>query len=169
MDTGHRPKMDLDGASARRIVDSTDDAQLAAEDPTVPVATGVTPPRRRILLADDSADNLLILRSHLKRLDAAIDEAQDGGRALEMFMAERYDLVLMDVHMPVLDGLSAIREMREFEGRRGTKATPIVALTASVFGDDIDKCLEAGADIYVAKPVKRTALLEVVTRLLERG
>lgn len=124
--------------------------------------------RRRILLADDSADNLFLLGSYLKGMEVEVDEAQDGSLALHKFMSGTYDLVLMDVHMPVMDGLVTIRKMRELEALKMMKATPIVALTASVFGEDIDQCLAAGADMYVSKPIKKAALLEVVTRLLER-
>lgn len=123
---------------------------------------------RRILLADDSTDNLYLLGSYLKRLDVEVDEAQDGSQALAKFVAGQYDLVLMDVHMPVMDGLTAIRKIREIEARKTIKPTPIVALTASVFGDDIDACIAAGADMYVAKPIKKNALLQVLNSLLER-
>ena len=124
--------------------------------------------RRRILLADDSADNLFLLGTYLKRLAVEVDEAPDGSVALSKFIEGAYDLVLMDVHMPVMDGLAAIREMRAVEARKAIKPTPIVALTASVFGEDIDMCIAAGADMYVAKPIKRAALLEVVASLLAR-
>jgi CheY-like chemotaxis protein len=123
--------------------------------------------RHRILLADDSADNLFLLGTYLKRLAVIVDEAPDGSVALSKFVAGAYDLVLMDVHMPVMDGLTAIREMRAVEARKAAKPTPIVALTASVFGEEIATCIAAGADMYVAKPIKRGALIEVVTRLLE--
>ena len=124
--------------------------------------------RCRILLADDSADNLFLLGSYLKGLAVEVDEAPDGSVALSKFIAGAYDLVLMDVHMPVMDGLTAIREMRAVEARKAIKPTPIVALTASVFGEDIDMCIAAGANMYVAKPIKRAALLEVVSSLLAR-
>jgi CheY-like chemotaxis protein len=124
--------------------------------------------RRRILLADDSRDNLFLFGTYLKRLAVEVDEAHNGAVALSKFLAGDYDLILMDVHMPVMDGLTAIREMREAEARKKIRPTPIVALTASVFGEEVDTCIAAGADMYVAKPIKRAALLEVVSLLLER-
>ena len=149
MDTIERPKSDPAG-------DSLD------------TSPGIDQRRRRILLADDSADNLFLLGTYLKRLAVEVDEAHNGSVALSKFLSGEYDLVLMDVHMPVMDGLTAIREMRGAEARKKIRPTPIVALTASVFGEDIDMCIAAGADMYVAKPIKRAALLEVVARLLKR-
>jgi CheY-like chemotaxis protein len=123
--------------------------------------------RHRILLADDSSDNLFLFGSYLKRLPVEVDKAEDGSMALQKFGRYPYDLVLMDVHMPIMDGLTAIRHMREVEARTRRRRTPIVALTASIFGKDVETCMAAGADMYVAKPIKRGALLEVVSNLLE--
>lgn len=137
-------------------------------DKSLDTSAGANQHRRRILLADDSLDNLFLFGTYLKRLAVEVDEARNGSVALSKFLAGDYDLILMDVHMPVMDGLTAIREMRGAEARKKIRPTPIVALTASVFGEEIATCIAAGADMYVAKPIKRAALLEVVARLLKR-
>jgi CheY-like chemotaxis protein len=73
----------------------------------------------------------------------------------------------MDIQMPVMDGLAATRAIREWEARHQLNVTPIVALTASAFGDDVEKCIEAGATLHVAKPVKRATLLATIRDLTE--
>jgi CheY-like chemotaxis protein len=147
----------------------TREKPVARPTPTQQTASSAALRRPRILLADDSSDNLFLLCSYLKRLEVEVEEAEDGSAALQKFAEGNYDLVLMDVHMPVMDGLTAIQRMRDSEASRRSRRTPIVALTASVFGEEVDTCLAAGADMYVAKPIKRGALLDVVTKLLARA
>jgi CheY-like chemotaxis protein len=120
---------------------------------------------KRILLVDDSPDNCLLIRAFLKRTGCTIDEAHDGAAAVEQFKSSGYDVVLMDVQMPVMDGLSATREIRKWELSQGATHTPVVALTASALSDDISKCIEAGADLHVSKPVRKRVLLETIERM----
>lgn len=115
-----------------------------------------------ILLADDSRDNRLLVQAYVKKMPYAIDEAEDGAIAVEMFKAGNYDLVLMDIQMPIMDGYSATRAIRAIEFETGRRRTPILALTASVLAEDLSKALEAGCDAQIAKPVKRAALLAAV-------
>jgi PAS domain S-box-containing protein len=115
----------------------------------------------RILLTDDSVDNRMLLKAYFRRLPYEVDEAENGAIALEKFTNSDYDLVLMDLQMPVMDGWSAIRAMREHESSRQPH-TPIIALTASALGEDMHKSLEAGADAFVTKPVTKTLLLEAI-------
>jgi CheY-like chemotaxis protein len=112
----------------------------------------------RILLAEDSEDNRLLVRSILR--DHVLDEAADGGSAVGKFTGGRYDIVLMDVQMPVLDGYAATRELRA-----AGYNLPIVALTAHAMADDRQKCLDAGCDDYASKPIKRLELLSMLARL----
>jgi signal transduction histidine kinase len=119
-------------------------------------------PRRRILLADDSEDNRTLIRYYLKKLPYDLDFAENGEAALQKFQTERYDLVLMDLQMPVLDGYEAVRAMRGFERERHRSPTPIVALTAHAMDEKLRRCLDEGCNAFVTKPVTRAQLLEVM-------
>jgi CheY-like chemotaxis protein len=82
-------------------------------------------------------------------------------------MRQHYDLVLMDVRMPVMDGYTAVRRIRDWERERGRPSTPIVALTASALEDDIRNSLEAGCTTHVGKPVRKSRLLETIRELTD--
>src|SRR5579885_2987171 len=131
------------------------------------VSDGTQPEVRplRILAADDSADNRALIAAFLKDEPYVIDEAENGALAVERFKREHYDLVLMDVQMPVMDGDEATREIRRFELESARPRTPIVALSAAVFSESIAQSLTAGCDAHVGKPVKRAMLLDVIRRL----
>ncbi len=132
--------------------------------PSVPPA-GAAGPSLKILLVEDSPDNRLLVKAFLKQTPYSVVEAGNGAIAVAMFQQEPFDLVLMDIHMPVMDGLAATRAIREWEARHQLNATPIVALTASAFGDDVQKCTNAGATLHVAKPVKKAVLLATIRDL----
>jgi CheY-like chemotaxis protein len=137
----------------------------AAPQPVERDAAGVAgapPPTRRLLLVDDSADNRRLVQLYLRRLPYALETAADGQAGLELFTAGAYDLVLMDVHMPVLDGLAATRAIRAWEGAQGHPPTPVIALTASVMAEDVRQALAAGCDAHLAKPLKKAALLAAI-------
>ena len=116
----------------------------------------------RILLADDSRDNRLLVQAYFKKTPYFIDEAEDGAAAVEKFKTGIYDLVLMDIEMPIMDGYSATRAIRAIEKETGRRPIPIIALTASVLADALEKTIEAGCDAYVVKPVKKATLLAAV-------
>ena len=84
----------------------------------------------RILLVEDSPDNVLLIRYYLKNAPCQLDHAQNGKMAVERFQTEHYDLVLMDMHMPIMDGYSATQEIRRWERCQGRPRIPILALTA---------------------------------------
>jgi PAS domain S-box-containing protein len=123
--------------------------------------------RLRILLAEDSPDNRLLIEAYLKKLPYQLDTAENGQVAVEKFMRQHYDLVLMDVRMPVMDGYTAVRRIRDWERERGRPSTPIVALTASALEDDIRNSLEAGCTTHVGKPVRKSRLLETIRELTD--
>jgi two-component system, sensor histidine kinase and response regulator len=127
--------------------------------------TSITLPPLRILLADDSTDNRLLVREFIKRSGSWIDEAKNGEVAVRKFSADEYDLVLMDVHMPVMDGYEAMRAIRQWELQQQVQPTPIIALTASVLEEDIRASLSAGANTHVGKPVRKEALLKAMEDL----
>jgi CheY-like chemotaxis protein len=101
----------------------------------------------------------------LKKMGHVVDTAGNGREALEALAAKPYDLVLMDVHMPDMDGLEATRRIRQAEtaGRRKTR-TPIIALTASTLEGDRQICIDAGMDDFLAKPLDPNALKAVFER-----
>jgi two-component system sensor histidine kinase/response regulator len=121
----------------------------------------------RILLADDSPDNRLLIRAYLKNTPYTLDEADNGRMALAKFIEGKYDLVLMDIQMPALDGYTVVRMIRDWEKHHQRKRTPIVALTASVLDDAVRRAREAGCDMHLSKPVKKTILLEAIANSIE--
>ncbi len=119
----------------------------------------------RVLAVDDNVLNLRIVRELLEGRGCAVVDARNGREAVEAWHRERFDLVLMDVRMPELDGLQACAEIRAVEKRRRVRRTPIVALTAHAMAGDRERCLAAGMDDYLAKPLRRSALDDVMSRL----
>ncbi|HEX6810856.1 MAG TPA: ATP-binding protein [Planctomycetota bacterium] len=122
--------------------------------------------RGRVLLAEDGEDNQRLLRFLLERAGASVELAENGRVALQLAREARaigrpHDLILMDMQMPELDGYSTARALRE-DG----VATPIVAVTASAMTGDRERCLVAGCDDFLTKPIDRAALLAVCGRLL---
>jgi PAS domain S-box-containing protein len=117
----------------------------------------------RLLLVEDNAVNRELIRTMLEPFGVEVETANDGVAGVEAMRQGHYDLVLMDVQMPVMDGLTATREIRAMEGARGA-ATPIVAMTANVLPEQIANCLAAGMDDHLGKPISPTKLLEAVAR-----
>jgi PAS domain S-box-containing protein len=118
----------------------------------------------RLLLAEDNATNAKITRKILERSGHQVDVASNGQEALDAWRTRVFDLILMDVQMPVMDGLEATRRIRDEERTRGQR-TPVVALTANVMTEDIERCLASGMDAYLAKPFERETLLALIERL----
>ena len=122
-----------------------------------------------VLVAEDNDINALLARALLHRLGHRPAIAANGAAAVESFLAAAnagtpFDLVLMDVHMPELDGLEATRRIRAAEAAMGLRRTRIVALTANAFGEDREACLAAGMDDFLVKPLDRDRLAEVLAQ-----
>ena len=115
-----------------------------------------------ILLVDDNEDNRLLIRAFLKKTTHRADVAEDGEKAVEKFMTGKYDLVFMDIEMPVMDGYTATKKIRSWEQNVGAVQTPIIALTAYAGKQEERKCLNAGCNGHLAKPVTKTKLLEYI-------
>ena len=119
-------------------------------------------PPLRILMAEDSPDNCIIALAYLEDTPYQVDVADTGLIACEMFKIGRYDLVLMDRQMPVMDGLTATRTIRAWEVAHDRTPTPIIALTASALKGDRETCLGAGCTAYLTKPIKQDVLLAAI-------
>jgi PAS domain S-box-containing protein len=122
-------------------------------------------PALHILLVEDSPDNRTITVAYLNDTPYRVDIAENGAVALEKFTAGHYDLVLMDRQMPVMDGLTATRAIREWEQANHRPLTPIVALTAAALKGDQEQCLAAGCTAYLSKPIKQEVLLRAIKEL----
>jgi signal transduction histidine kinase/CheY-like chemotaxis protein len=116
----------------------------------------------KILLVDDSADNRLLVLAYLKRHPYQIESAEDGLTAVDKFKAGRFDLVLLDMQMPVMDGYAAACAIRQWEKDQELPPTPIIALTAHALKEDAQKSLDAGCTAHLTKPIKKTALLAAI-------
>jgi CheY-like chemotaxis protein len=116
----------------------------------------------RILVAEDSADNRLLVQVYLKGSPHQLTFAEDGRMAVDRVETEGFDLILMDMQMPVMDGLTATRAIRAIELKRGTAAIPIIALTANARPQDIEMSGNAGCDYHLSKPISKQKLLGAI-------
>ncbi len=168
--TGYLVKPVRAASLAMRFADTTapfDDADAAAQpaapnDAAASASTGLA-----VLVAEDNEINALLARALLSRLGHRPTVATSGAQAVDAWLAARaagepYDLVLMDVHMPDLDGIAATRRIRAAEAAAGDRRTPIIALTANAFGEDRDACLAAGMDAFLTKPLDRERLADAL-------
>jgi CheY-like chemotaxis protein len=148
--------LDLPRLPAMPVADETGEPVASA------LANGL-----RVLLCEDNAVNQRVATRMLETLGAHVTLAHNGREGLERFAEAEHDLILMDLIMPELDGVEAVREIRMLEAHLGRR-TPIIALTASAFREDIDRCLAAGMDGYLSKPFVRSSLLAEISRVLQR-
>ena len=107
-------------------------------------------------MADDSHDNRALIRAYLKKTPYHLVEAEDGQEAIDKFVAGNFDLVLMDIQMPNVDGYEATSTIRVWEVANSRRRTPIVALTASALEEAVHRTQEAGCDAHITKPVKKS-------------
>ncbi len=122
-----------------------------------------------VLLVEDHPVNQKVAQKLLERLGLEVDLAENGEVALEKLQEHTYSAVLMDCQMPVLDGYSATRRLRAVEGSEGKPRTPVIAMTAHAMAGDRERCLQAGMDDYLAKPLDRKQLAQTLARWLKRA
>lgn len=120
-----------------------------------------------VLLVEDSPDNVLLVKAYLKKTGYTIDIAENGEVAVAKFKGNSYDLVLMDMEMPIMDGYTATRLIREWEKHNQQHPLPIIALTAYAFEEDLRKSMDAGCTDHVTKPVRKDKLLQIMDYYLE--
>ena len=116
----------------------------------------------RILLVEDSPDNQVLIQSYLKNTIHRVDLADNGQIGVAKFQNGHYDLILMDMQMPVMDGITATRTIRRWEQEQGLPAVQIIALTALALKEESARIFEAGCNAHMTKPLKRTTLLELL-------
>ncbi len=153
----------LAAAEAAEAVVAVESADQAAIEPAGR--------RARILLADDHPTNRLVVELLLQASNMDLVNVENGDQALAAFRAQSFDCILMDVEMPVMDGLSAIAEIRSHEAKHGAGRTPILALSAHASEEHRARSLAAGADGHLTKPLDAKALLGTLARTIgsERG
>jgi signal transduction histidine kinase/DNA-binding response OmpR family regulator len=121
----------------------------------------------RILMAEDSPDNQRLIQLYLKKTEYQLDLAGNGQAAFEMYTRGRYDVVLMDMQMPIMDGLATTRKIREWEKQCGRKHVPIIALTAQALKEEMRESLDAGCSGHLTKPIRKATLLSEIQRWMD--
>jgi len=139
-------------------------AERAVDDGAPPAPV---PALGRVLVVEDNQTNQLVAEGMLRSFGFDVDVAGDGREALTALASRRYDAVLMDCHMPEMDGFEATAELRRREpaGRR----TPVIAMTAGVFAEERERCLESGMDDFVSKPIDSAQLQRTLVRWAVEG
>jgi len=117
----------------------------------------------RLLVVDDNHINRMVVLALLRKFNFEIVTAGNGIEALELFKTKKFDCVLMDIHMPKMDGITSTMLIREYEKENNLIQTPILALTASHPEEDKSKCLDAGMNDFIRKPVTQGELSRIIS------
>ena len=153
------------------LLDSIDNlltSKSTKVEPAVTVeAQADTKPGLRILLVDDNHENRLVITSFFRALPWHIDEAKNGREALALFKQKTYDLILMDMQMPIMDGYTVTKEIRKLEEEEMMVPTPILALTAYALKEEVLKSLHAGCNGHLTKPIGKKALMDTIAKYTE--
>jgi len=137
--------------------------------PTAAGSLGETPPRLRVLVAEDDEPNQQVLRIMLERRGYSVRIVANGRQALATLDEESFDLLLLDVRMPEVDGWQVVKSLRRAEGENpGCGRLPVIALTAMAQKSDRDRCMQAGMDEYLSKPLRAAELYATLDRVLAR-
>ncbi|MCO4754515.1 MAG: response regulator [Bacteriovoracaceae bacterium] len=121
----------------------------------------------KVLLVDDSLNNRSLVKAYIKKFPFDVVEAEDGEQALEALKHHKFDIVFMDMQMPVMDGYTATREYRKWEVENRDKSLPIVALSACALKEEKEKSLNSGCDLYLTKPLKKDTLFKCLLGIFE--
>jgi len=134
-------------------------------EPTATTPAEATPLHLHVLLAEDNPVNRQVADRLLQALGCRVDAVEDGQQALQRLQESAFDVVLMDCQMPVLDGYAATRQWRAHEAQHARGRTPVLAITANAMAGDRERCLAAGMDDYLSKPIDPAALRSTLQRL----
>lgn len=167
--TGHMVKPIKEADLQNAVINAMGQKETAAVEPQsveIPAASeGIRV--LRTLLVEDSEDNRLLITAYLRKSPYRIDIAENGEIGVEKFISGEYDIVLMDMQMPVMDGYDATRAIRKWEREKGKKETPIIALTAHAHKEYEQKSLDAGCTVHLTKPIKKARLIEAIRECTE--
>ncbi len=144
--------------------------QIDVETSSLAAAAGSPCPLRkgiRVLVADDNAVNQKVAAHMLRKLGAVVHSVANGIEALEALRLRDFDVVLMDCQMPDLDGYEATRRLRSSKDTRQNRDIPVIALTANAFATDREKCIAAGMNDYLSKPIDRARLEQALVSAIE--
>jgi len=130
--------------------------------------TAKVQPGTRILLAEDNDENVVLIQAYLENLAVALDVAENGRDAVAKRQSNEYDLVLMDVQMPIMDGYTAASQIRCWEKANGKQRVPIVAVTAHALSGDAGESIAAGCDAHLTKPLERHELIEAIVKFTKQ-
>jgi len=158
---GSRFRFTIDGGPAENLQLLHGFTESLISTTNEPLAAPATTIKARILLAEDGADNQRLISMQLSKAGAEVVIAENGQQAVELANSQPFDLILMDMQMPVLDGYAATRELRS-QGH----TLPIIALTAHAMAEDREKCLAAGCSDFLTKPIERNELLSTLAQVL---
>ena len=137
----------------------------AAAPETGPALAPEELPGLQVLLAEDHPTNQRVVRLILEAVGVDLTVVDNGALALEAFARQRFDLVLMDMQMPEMDGLTATTQLRALERRQGAARTPVIMLTANALDEHVQASLAAGADLHLSKPLRAAELLDAIGAL----
>ncbi len=158
---GSHFKISIDTGSLSSVPAINNIKQIPAEKMLPATSRQTNSLSGKILLAEDNADNQQLLTLYLEKMGVELTIAENGKIAVELAEKNRYNLILMDMQMPIMDGLAAVRRLRQHGYKK-----PIVALTANAMNRDKVKCMAAGCDDFISKPVRRNDLYEMVSHYL---
>jgi CheY-like chemotaxis protein len=133
----------------------------------IPLSVAEHKLKGKILLVEDEAINQLVTKRQLELWGLQVEIAQQGEEAIDMHRRNPYDLIMMDIQLPVMDGVTATKKIRAME-QTGLRKTPIVAFTAAALLGDRERFMEQGMDDYIAKPVDMNELYNILAKLLEQ-
>jgi CheY-like chemotaxis protein len=139
------------------------ESNTGTNNPTVEAETNLPNyQNKKVLVVEDNKINQKVIVAKLRKYNIVPDVAENGQLALEKLKDCRYDLIFMDCHMPVMDGYTATRELRLLESRQNLSRQTVIALTANALEGEREKCLEAGMDDYITKPIVSSQLMTLL-------
>ncbi len=159
----------LRAAREPREPDEADTPRAAENRDAAPLSGGLLSLGLDVLVVDDNVINREVAQAMLERVGCKVSVAEDGNAALDQANRRRFDAILMDCQMPGMDGYAATAAIRRVEADRGTKPTPIVALTANVLARDRNRCIEAGMNHFLSKPFTQDQMVAVLRPIAQES